>query len=92
MYFSQAYAQTTVIDKKGTRIIVRDSTTADNGLTMTAKNIQLGGSLIQSTTLTQNSQILTIATGGSALNITGLIIQSDKLTILSASFLIAKYV
>lgn len=72
MYCSQAYAQTTVIDKKGTKIIVRDSTTADNGLTMTAKNIQLGGSLIQSTTLTQNSQILTIATGGSQLNITGL--------------------
>jgi hypothetical protein len=49
-----------------------DSTTSNNGLTLTGKNVQLGGNLIQSTTITNNSNPLTIATGGTALNITGL--------------------
>ncbi len=49
-----------------------DSTTANNGLTLTGKNIQLGGNLTQPTTITNNTNVLTIATGGAALNITGL--------------------
>jgi hypothetical protein len=49
-----------------------DSTTSNNGLTLTGKNIQLGGNLIQATTITNNANPLTIATGGTALNITGL--------------------
>jgi hypothetical protein len=49
-----------------------DSTTSNNGLTQTGKNVQLGGNLIQATTITNNANPLTIATGGTALNITGL--------------------
>jgi hypothetical protein len=49
-----------------------DSTTASNGLSLTGKDVRLGGTLSQSTTLTQNSNDLTIATGGSSFNITGL--------------------
>jgi hypothetical protein len=49
-----------------------DSTTSDNGLTLTGKNVQLGGNLTQATTITNNANPLTIATGGTALNITGL--------------------
>jgi hypothetical protein len=49
-----------------------DSTTSNNGLTLSGKNIQLGGNLIQATTITNNANPLTIATGGTALNITGL--------------------
>ncbi len=49
-----------------------DSTTANNGLTLTGKNVQLGGNLTQATTITNNANPLTIATGGTALNITGL--------------------
>ncbi len=49
-----------------------DSTTASNGLSLTGKDIRLGGALTQSTTLTQNSNAFTIATGGSSFNITGL--------------------
>lgn len=49
-----------------------DSTTANNGITLTGKNVQLGGNLIQSTTINNNSNAFTIATGGSAFNITGL--------------------
>jgi hypothetical protein len=49
-----------------------DSTTSNNGLTLTGKNVQLGGSLIQATTITNNANPLTIATGGTSLNITGL--------------------
>jgi hypothetical protein len=49
-----------------------DSTTANNGLTLTGKNIQLGGNLTSATTITNNTNTLTFATAGSALNITGL--------------------
>lgn len=49
-----------------------DSTTANNGLTISGKNLQLGGNLTQATTITNNANPLTIATGGTALNITGL--------------------
>jgi hypothetical protein len=49
-----------------------DSTTSNNGLTLTGKNVQLGGNLVQATTITNNANPLTIATGGTALNITGL--------------------
>jgi hypothetical protein len=49
-----------------------DSTTSNNGLTLTGKNVQLGGNLTQATTITNNANPLTIATGGTALNITGL--------------------
>ncbi|MFZ1748685.1 MAG: hypothetical protein WAU01_00765 [Saprospiraceae bacterium] len=49
-----------------------DSTTASNGLTLTLKDVKLGGSLTQSTTVSNNGQNLTFATGGSAFNITGL--------------------
>ncbi len=49
-----------------------DSTTANNGLTLTGKNVQIGGNLTQATTITNNANPLTIATGGTALNITGL--------------------
>lgn len=52
--------------------IRNDSTTANNGLTLSGKNVQLGGILTQATTITSNSNILTFATGGTALNITGL--------------------
>ncbi len=49
-----------------------DSTSSNNGLTLTGKNVQLGGNLIQATTITNNANQLTIATGGAAFNITGL--------------------
>ncbi|MBL0025539.1 MAG: hypothetical protein IPO98_11325 [Saprospiraceae bacterium] len=49
-----------------------DSTTASNGINLVSKDIRLGGNLTQNTTITNNSQSLTFATGGSALNITGL--------------------
>lgn len=52
--------------------IRNDSTTANNGLTLSEKNVQLGGTLTQATTITSNSNTLTFATGGTALNITGL--------------------
>ncbi|XZF15444.1 beta strand repeat-containing protein [Chitinophagaceae bacterium MMS25-I14] len=49
-----------------------DSTTASNGITLTGKDVRLGGNLTQATTITNNTNALTFATGGSALNITGL--------------------
>jgi hypothetical protein len=49
-----------------------DSTTASNGINLSGKDIRLGGNLTQSTTVTNNGQNLTFATGGSAFNITGL--------------------
>jgi hypothetical protein len=49
-----------------------DSTTASNGLNLVGRNVRLGGALIQPTTITNSSQPLTFATGGTALNITGL--------------------
>lgn len=47
---------------------------ANNGLTVdaTADAVQLGGNLTKSTTITQNSYPLTIATGGTALTVSGL--------------------
>ncbi len=54
------------------RLNKNDSTTANNGLTLTAKNVQLGGALTQSTTISSSTFPLTIATGGTAVNITGL--------------------
>lgn len=47
---------------------------ANNGLTVdgTADAIQLGGNLTKATTITQNSYPLTIATGGTALTVSGL--------------------
>jgi hypothetical protein len=45
---------------------------ASNGLTKSGKSVQLGGNLTAATTITNNSNALTIATGGSALNVTGL--------------------
>ncbi|MBK7884142.1 MAG: hypothetical protein IPJ81_10365 [Chitinophagaceae bacterium] len=53
-------------------LLMPDSTTASNGLTLSGKNVQLGGNLTQATTITNNSNALTFATGGTALNITGL--------------------
>ncbi len=49
-----------------------DSTTASNGLNINGKDVQLGGTLTKATTITNNSNALTIATGGTAMNITGL--------------------
>lgn len=49
-----------------------DSTTVSNGLSLLGKDVRLGGTLSQSTTLTQNSNTFTIATGGSSFNITDL--------------------
>lgn len=49
-----------------------DSTTASNGINLSGKDIRLGGNLTQSTTITNNGQNLTFATGGSSFNITGL--------------------
>jgi hypothetical protein len=49
-----------------------DSTTASNGLNLIGKDVQLGGNLTQATTITNNGNALTFATGGTALNITGL--------------------
>jgi hypothetical protein len=49
-----------------------DSTTASNGLNLNGKDVRLGGNLTQATTITSNTNALTIATGGTALNITGL--------------------
>ena len=55
-----------------TRLNKTDSTTASNGLTLTGKDVRLGGNLSSATTISNNSNALTIATGGSALNVTGL--------------------
>ncbi len=49
-----------------------DSTTSSNGLTLVGKDVRLGGNLTQATTITNNTFSLTIATAGTALNITGL--------------------
>ena len=49
-----------------------DSTTASNGLNLNGKDVRLGGNLIQPTTINSNANALTFATGGTALNITGL--------------------
>ena len=49
-----------------------DSTTASNGLNLNGKDVRLGGNLTQATTITSNANALTFATGGTALNITGL--------------------
>jgi hypothetical protein len=47
--------------------------TADNGLTMTGNNVQLGGDLIQATTITTDENTMTIATDAvGTLAITGL--------------------
>ena len=46
--------------------------TANNGLTLTGTNMQLGGDLVKATTITNNGQSLTIASGGSNVVITGL--------------------
>jgi hypothetical protein len=62
-----------------------DSTTSNNGLTLTGKNVQLGGNLIQATTITNNANPLTIATGGAALNITGLTAGAATDSILTVS-------
>lgn len=45
---------------------------ASNGLNQSGKTVRLGGNLTAATTITNNSNTLTIATGGSALNVTGL--------------------
>jgi hypothetical protein len=49
-----------------------DSTTTSNGLNIVGKDVRLGGNLAQATTISNNANPLTIATGGTALNITGL--------------------
>lgn len=49
-----------------------DSTTASNGITLIGKDVRLGGNLTGATTITNNSNALTFATGGTAINITGL--------------------
>jgi hypothetical protein len=54
------------------QFINNDSTTASNGLNINGLDVKLGGNLTQATTITNNSNALTIATGGSAMNITGL--------------------
>src|SRR5690606_10261243 len=54
------------------RIATGDMLTADNGLTKTANNIQLGGNLTRNTIITNNGNDFTIATGGNEFNITGL--------------------
>ncbi len=67
-----------------------DSTTSNNGLTLTGKNIQLGGNLIQATTITNNANPLTIATGGTALNITGLTAGSSTDSLVTVNTLTGK--
>jgi hypothetical protein len=54
------------------RLNKADSTTASNGLTLTGKDVRLGGNLTTATTVTSSGNALTFATGGTALNITGL--------------------
>lgn len=54
------------------RIAKVDSTTATNGLTLTGKDVRLGGNLSSATTITSSGNALTFVTGGSAVNITGL--------------------
>ncbi|WP_268223997.1 hypothetical protein, partial [Sinomicrobium oceani] len=44
----------------------------NNGLSVADEHIQLGGNLVRETTITQNSNTLEIATGGSDLAVTGL--------------------
>ncbi|GAA4453068.1 hypothetical protein GCM10023092_12900 [Rurimicrobium arvi] len=63
------------------------STSASNGLTMTGTNIALGGNLTAATTITNNANTLTFATGGSALNITGLAagVSTDSVLTINAS-------
>lgn len=62
---------------------------ANNGLTVdaTADAVQLGGNLTKSTTITQNSYPLTIATGGTALTISGLPtgVTADKALVATAT-------
>jgi hypothetical protein len=56
----------------GSQLNKIDSTTASNGLNVVENDVRMGGTLTQATTLTQNSYALTVATGGTNLNITGL--------------------
>ena len=44
--------------------LLSPTTTANNGLTKTSNNIQLGGDLIADTTINQQQSSLTIVTGG----------------------------
>lgn len=54
-------------------LISQTTYTADNGLTMTDNNVQLGGNLIQDTTITTDENTMTIATDAvGTLAITGL--------------------
>ncbi len=56
----------------GSQLNKIDSTTASNGLNVVENDVRMGGTLTQVTTLTQNNYALTVATGGTNLNITGL--------------------
>lgn len=70
------------------RLSKNDSTTASNGVNLTSKDVRLGGNLIQSTTVTNNTFPLTFATAGTALNITGLTAGSttaDSIVMINAS-------
>lgn len=71
----------------GSRLGKADSTTASNGLTLSGKDVQLGGSLTTATTVSNNGNALTFATGGSNLNITGLTsgASSDSIMTISAA-------
>lgn len=71
----------------GSRLGKADSTTASNGLTLSGKDVQLGGNLTTATTVSNNGNALTFATGGSNLNITGLTsgASSDSIMTISAA-------
>ena len=49
--------------------VVSNSFTANNGLTKTGNNVQLGGTLVQATSLTQGANALSISGTGGATNI-----------------------
>lgn len=70
------------------RLNKNDSTTASNGINLTLKDVKLGGNLTQSTTITNSTFPLTFATGGTAINITGLSsgsLTADSILMVNAS-------
>ncbi|UUV22266.1 hypothetical protein [Paenimyroides aestuarii] len=62
-------------------------TTANNGLNLNGTTVELGGNLNKATTITQNANPLTIATGGTALTISGLPtgVTADKALVATAT-------
>lgn len=60
------------LNNKWLRLLSNDELKAESGVEIHDDKVKLGGNLTRPTTITQNSNAFTIATGGSNLNITGL--------------------